>query len=530
MRNSQFEWLLLIALAAVSSAAFGVLTGPADAAQQLHGDAQKKGGSQPTPPPTSNPNPSPAPVTIRVDTAVRHQRMEGFGATTLSLAYGGGDLAGYDNEDNFPGLRAKAIEAVYGQVRLSMGNLEPRTLEQRGNDDDDPSRINSNGFDWRESRFLKEKVVDLGRPFGLDNFSLAPKINLRQMPWLKAIRDADYNRFLDECAEHVLAEALYWRDTLKTTPRTMFLFNESISGNGELQGGSTQQVVDITKRAGARMKVAGLATKFIVGNEESEETSLKVATAILSDPEARPFVAAIGYHTYPYGSPYSSIPALLTTSGQGRPVASRIEIRGKLKELARRYGVQLWMSEVSHGDAPLESMDALRGRAIHIHDELEYANANAYFGMNAMWDSKTHQEHFGGRWPLTSETDTIALIDDDAGKIIITGMGYAIGHYARWIKRGSLRVETASDDPLVQTTAFIDTVRRQVVLVLINNHNAPRLVNVALNGAVMKGSLSGEQSFGTVRWRRLPLLAPTQKNGFALTLPPESVTSVRASY
>ena len=526
MRNSKFGWTLLLALAAVSSV-FGLLierTGMASG-QQHNGAAP-----QTTTPSTSNSTPATAPATIRVDTAVRHQKMEGFGATTLSLAYGGPDYAGYDNEDNLPALRAKAIEAVYGQVGLSMGNLIPIKLEQHGNDDADPAHINPNGFDWRESRFLKEKVVDLGRPYGFDNFSLAPNIDFRYMGWLKAIRDADYNRYLDECAEHVLAEALYWRDTLKTTPKTMYLFNEALSGNRELQGGSTQEVVDITKRAGARLKAAGLVTKFVVGHEENEENSLNLATAILSDPEARPYVAAIGYHPYPYGSPYVSIPAILQTSGQGRPVASRIEIRGKLKELARRYGVQLWMSEVSHGEVPLESMDALRGRAIHIHDELKYADANAYFGMLAMWDTKTHQEHAAGRWAFLSDPDTIALVDNEAGKVIITGMGYAIGHYARWIKRGAVRIETAGDDPLVQSTAFIDTVRRQVVLILINNNPEPRPVKIALNGSVLKGSLSGEQSFGTVRWSKLPLLAPTQPNAYALTLPPESVTTLKGKY
>ena len=529
MRNVNMNLKLIASLTGMASlAVLGLQMAIVGVAQEQH--QNDDGHRQATSRPTLNPTPPTSPAIIRVDTAVRHQTMEGFGATTLSLAYGGFDYAGYDDEDNLPALRAKAIEAVYGQVRLSMGNLEPGTLEQRGNDDNDPMHIESTGFDWRESRFLKEKIVDLARPYGFDNYSLAPMIDFRRMGWLKAIRSTDYNRFLDECAEHVVAEALYWRDTLKTSPRTMFLFNEPLSGNGELQGGGIQEVVDITKRAGARMQAAGLAIKFVVGNEETEAKSLEVATAILSDPKARSYVAAIGYHPYPYGSPYASIPHIFHTSGQGRPDASRIEIRRKLKELAQRYAVQLWMSEVSHGEVPLESMDALRGRAIHIHDELEYADANAYFGMNAMWDSKTHQEHTKGSRLLESETDTIALIDNEAGKVIITGMGYAIGHYARWIQRGAVRVEALVSDPLVQATAFVDTSRRRIALVIVNNYDVPRSVTATLNGATFKGNLSGEQSFGTVRWRKLPASAPGRPNSFTITLPQQSVTSLAGSY
>ena len=451
------------------------------------------------------------------------QVMEGFGATTLPLVYGAWDAEGYDNADNLPALRASAIKALYGQVKLTMGNLEFPLLEQVKNDDDDPNTLNWKGFDTRDARFVKEKIVDLGKPYGFDDYSLANKIDLRRMAWMKSLRAADYNRYLDECAEHVLAGALFWRDTLKVTPRTMMLFNEPLSGNRELQGGGTQEVVDIVKRAGARLKKAGFNMKFFVPNEETETKSLETATAILSDPEARPYVAAIGYHPYPYGSAYASIPNILNTSGKGTPDASRIEMRRKLKELARRYGVQLWMSEVSHGEVPLESMDALRGRAIQIHDELEYADANAYFGMNAMWDTKTHQEHTRGSRPFSEESDTIVLVDNEAGKVVITGMGYAIGHYARWVERGAQRVAATSSDPLVLTSAFLDSKRRRVTLVAINNADGPRRITVNLNKMPAVTQFVIEQSSGTQRWQKLP---DVTANSFMLTLPPESVTSL----
>lgn len=376
---------------------------------------------------------------------------------------------------------------------------------------------------------MKEQVVDLARPDGFNDYSLSNNIDFRRMSWLKPIREADYPRYLDECAEHVLAGVQNWNDSFGSVPPTMMLFNEPLSGNRELQGGSTQEVVDIVKRTGARLKAAGFQVKFVVPNEETERKSLETATAILADPEARQYVAAIGYHPYPYGSPYASIPQILKTSGQGKPDAARLEVRGELKALAARYDLPLWMTEVSHGEVPLESMDALRGRAIHIHDELEYADAAAYFGMNAMWDSKTHQEHTRGSRPLNSETDTIVLVDDEANTVTITGMGYAIGHYARWLKRGATRIEAKSDDPLVMISAFRDDAARRATLVLINNAEGARRVSVSINGLTLRGLLTGEQSSGTIRWQSLPL-SPSKLGGFEVTLPPQSVTSIASAF
>ena len=99
----------------------------------------------------------------------------------------------------------------------------------------------------------------------------------------------------------------------------MQLFNEPLSGNGELAGGSVPEIIDIVKRAGARLRAEGFATmKFVIPAEETEELSLEHATAVLADPVARPFVGAIAYHPYPYGSTYASVPNILATSGSGQ--------------------------------------------------------------------------------------------------------------------------------------------------------------------------------------------------------------------
>jgi len=499
-----------------------------------------------------------AQVEVLIDNSIEHQTIEGFGATHTRLVFGSKDTL-------TPAQRARAVDALFNQVKITTGQV-PNLFEapaksgnpfgDQANDNDDPFAINWGGFNSaRYGDLFKQKIIDLAPPEASKGLYPATQISTRWgSKWLGELGASDYIRYLDECAEQVLASISYWKNTYGGEPRYAHLFNEPTSGNKELNPvAKVQAVVDIIKRAGARLRNAGFNTvKFVVPNEETEEKSLNTAAKILADPAARQYVGAIGYHPYPYGSPYSYVPNILRTSGTGKPNNGRVQIRTQLRDLAGRYGIPLWMTEVSHGyflrdKVPATSFDVLRGRAIHIHDELVYANAAAYFGMNSMWSTIADKLHFGGRYNLRMlwntitdklgsgsdmpkmlrrNIDTIVLIDTDNDKVTITGMGYAIGHYARWIKRGTIRIEAKSNDPLVQVTSFRDDSQRRIVLVLINNASESRAVNVNLSGVNLTGNLVGEQSTAAAYWQPLKPFSPTTSRNFSLTVPAESVTTI----
>jgi hypothetical protein len=112
------------------------------------------------------------------------------------------------------------------------------------------------------------------------------------------------------------------------------------------------------------------------------------------------------------------------------------------------------MTENSNAGEPL-SYDGFRARAIQIHDEFLYAGASAYFGMHAIWDLASQRLHTGSDNLYGFDNEgNVVLVNNDTGAVDITGIGYAIGHYARWTKPRSVRVEAASSDRLVQVTAF----------------------------------------------------------------------------
>lgn len=482
-----------------------------------------------------------AQVGVVTDDTKEHQVMEGFGATHTTLVYGGGlgDTLSVSQ-------RSRALDSIFNQVKITTGQIPAvfeapanynlsTFFENQTNDNNDPFKIDWEGFSTVLGDTFKQKVVDVAG----SNFNLYPDIRVNiiwNSKWLGHIQGVDYNIFLDEIAEQTLAGITYWKNTYGSEPAYAMLFNEPLSGNAELGHASVQTVIDIIKRSGERLRNSGFKkVKFVAPGEETEFKSLNIAKAIFADPEAGQYVGAIAYHPYPYLGTYSWPPNILETSGKGKPDQSRILVRNQLRDLAKQYGVKLFMTEVSSGPAgqskpinPL-SYDTFRARAVHIHDEFTHADASAFFGMNSMWDAKSQKDHFKGRGfedDLFSSEGNIVLIDNIADKIHITGMGRAIGHYARFINKGAVRIETTSSDPLVQVTAFRDDIKKQMIWVFINNNSTKKIVRIDVKGLSLTGDLTGEQSTPNSYWQKLPVFTSDTASNFTITLPSESVTTI----
>ena len=463
-------------------------------------------------------------VSVRINAAMAHQVIEGFGAATTEHF----DLV--TREDLMGALRPRVIEAVYGQIGITMGHLDVGPYENfdaarytTANDDSDPATFNWPAFNFVRSDGQKSGIVDLARPYGFDNFTIHTGTNVRWSdPWMADLRKTNYRLYLDEMAENVVAPLIYWRDKFGIVTRWHHLFNEPTTGNVELAGGGVQEVVDIVKAVGARFRREGFGDlRLVVASEETEEASLASARAILADPEARRFVGAISYHTYPYGSVYSDVNRILATSGQGKPDTGRIKVRNEIRDLAKQYGLQVWMTEVSNGRAG--PLDSLRGRAIHIHDEMRYANASSYWAMFQAWDTFTQR----GK----CDEDCLVYFNRVRGTVSISGTGYAIGHYARWIKRGSVRIESETDDPLVLASAFRDDSKKKIIAVLVNNHREPVKVILSTAGHVeLSGDVKGEYSSLEGYWLALAESKQREDGNISMVLSARSVTSLSLGF
>jgi O-glycosyl hydrolase len=469
----------------------------------------------------SSPSPSPSgSAVLLIDNTVQHQVIEGFGATVTEWV----DTT--TGTDQMGAMRPRIMDAIYNQVKLTTGHLDIGPYENfnpanytTSNDDGDPFNFNWAAFNMVRSINQKSKVVDLAKPMGFNNFTIHGGMNTRWSdPWLNTIRSKGlHETYLLEAAENVVAGDVYWRNNYGIVPVWHHLFNEPTSGNQEVYGATTREIVDLVKTTGARFRREGfINTKFAVASEETEEKSLATAKAILNSPTARQYVGAISYHTYPYGSIYCDVPTILKTSGSGNPDPGRIAVRNQIRDLAKRYRLQVWMTEVSHSNA--NTFDTMRGRAIHIHDELSYADAAAYWGMFEAYDVGSADE------------DSIVLFDPKAQTFRITGMGYAIGHYSRWINKGAIRVESRSSQSLVQVSAFRDDGQRRLVLVVINNNSGSMPVDVSLKGIALSGVVTGEQSSPAGYWNPMSAITPTTSSTFLATVPGLSVTTFSSEF
>src|SRR5882757_1684377 len=241
----------------------------------------------------SSPSPSPAPMVsgpavLQIDNTVQHQVIEGFGAAVKEW------VDTITGTDQMGAMRPQIMDAIYNQVKLTTGHLDIGPYENFNpvnyttyNDDGDPFNFNWTAFNMVRSINQKSKVVDFAKPMGFDNFTIHGGMNTKWSdPWLKTIRSKGlHGTYLQEVAENVVAGDVYWRNNYGIVPLWHHLFNEPTSGNQEVYGATTRDIVDLVKTTGARFRREGFAyTKFAVASEETEEQSLATAKAILNDP------------------------------------------------------------------------------------------------------------------------------------------------------------------------------------------------------------------------------------------------------
>ena len=133
-----------------------------------------------------------------------------------------------------------------------------------------------------------------------------------------AFARANYNRYLDECAEYVVSAVLKWRDVTGEIPR----YHASVQRGDLGQPGAQRRQHEgdhrhhqARRRAASRRR--GCRRRSSSPSEYSAAQSAALAREILADPDARQYVGAIGYHPYPYESAYSSMANILAGPGSG---------------------------------------------------------------------------------------------------------------------------------------------------------------------------------------------------------------------
>lgn len=467
-------------------------------------------------------------TTITVDLASELQALHGFGAT-YPLSMFDGDHLTADQQRRIVGLLVSGIGALAGEAQPAIEATRPA------------APATGTGFSRPLDFSATEKLFRMFAPGSVGDIYPFASINVRwQHPWLRELRAADFDRYLDEVAGKALATVADWKQRSGREPEFLQLWNEPLSGNGELGGGSLRELVETIKRVGRRLREAGYSrVRFVVPNEETVASTLEAMRAIGADGEALGYVGAIGYHVYPYGSEYAYVPRLLATRAQGRDFEGPVRERDVLRSLSLQYGLPVWMTEVASGygrrgpgsasgDAVADSIDWIVGRAIHMHDEFRYAGASAFYGMYAVWTDAADRDHSpgaGARNLRTESGDHLVLVDTGSNEVFLGAIGHAIGHYGRWLRKGARYLQGQASSPFVLVSPFRD--RGRLVAVLVNTAKSGIRATIRLRGGEFSGPVAGDQTrTGSCRQP----IASVEADGpsLDLDLPAWSVTTLSA--
>lgn len=283
-------------------------------------------------------------------------------------------------------------------------------------------------------------------------------------------------------AEYPLVIARYIKTALDYTkakghePDWVGIQNEPSGGTPFFSG---ENLRDIAIELNNILKADGYKTGLSVPDDISDSPGSAKSTVILADPNARSSVRALSIHLY------------------------NDEMPVKMAALAKQYNLPLWMTE--YDDRPGDR--DLNWASNVVHEMLVTYNCSAVDMLFPFFKSPT-----GGNRAETyiglQSTGTTYL-----GYRLMPSY-YQMGHWSKYVTRGSVRIAAASTNPSVKVSAFMKNGKKVIVLI--------HLAHVAESFTIPAGS------YRVVRTQMTGSDRLTDKGVFtgAITLPSMSIATL----
>ncbi len=230
---------------------------------------------------------------------------------------------------------------------------------------------------------------------------------------------------------------------------------------------------------------AGVKTKVCFAEAEDRESAAKNYPMILDDPEARKYVPLLPFHGYRWKS--------------SEPMTS----------LHKRYpDLKIWQTEVcySYGSGqppsmPLPRYDFLDGDfwGNLIVTDLE-EGSSAWIYWNMILDQN------GGPW-LVSEAHEdnpeniqhpVVIIDRKKQQVTYTGLYCYLAHFSKFVRPGSVRVDTQGANEHVRVIAF-KTPEGRLVAEVLNSQHVPATIHLGWRDRDLRVDLR-PLSITTLQW------------------------------
>lgn len=457
-------------------------------------------------------------VRVEIDAAERFQTFDGFGGSLTTFETDGIFHAHDPTQPRRVTAtveqRRMIAEALYARLGLTRTRVVLSGFEPH-NDNADPQVLNPDAFDWTA---VDPAVawLKIGKPLGLSTpFASFSLDGSERDAWRRRHGSAcalDPAK-LDEEVEWLYAAALRFRELGFELPYL------AVNNEPDLCGAEAKieigDMVAIVKRLGARLQAAGIGTRIVVSDGWVPANALKYMKAVLSDPEARPFVGALAFHSYDF---YDDPTAILETSGQGQPPHLPYQVREEIRNLGTAYGLPIWMTEVCYcTPRHLDDFDLIRARLNHLHDELTITGASAFDVMNL---------YFLERPGVDDELVHVFFAPDGAlSRFEVSAYGTLLGHYSRVLPPGSVRVAARSSTSTVRVTAFL-LPGGAISIVALNNGAAEVQMEIALTGLMaFPPAVYAVTSTRSALWSGRPDVAIRDGRG-SVPLPARSVTTL----
>jgi O-glycosyl hydrolase len=147
--------------------------------------------------------------------------------------------------------------------------------------------------------------------------------------------------------------------------------------------------------------------------------------------------------------------------------------------------------------------------AMFIQRSLISANSSGYIYWKLVWSKPA------------SGTDAGMVSIDAAGAYTVTPFYYLIKHFSKNIDAGYHRVEAASSNTSLHTSAFISPDGKKITLIIINNGSVAEDINLAITGKTI-ASVSADQSKEGEYYKPVNSTSPADP----ISLPAKTITTV----
>jgi glucosylceramidase len=426
-----------------------------------------------------------AKATFRVDASVKHQRMDGFGASIMEAGLMTLNTLPAEKQDEV--LRAlfdPKEGAGFTAMKTPLAGTDFQSAGPWFTYDEAPGDVELKNFSV-ERDFAPNGVgtyILRARKYG--NFALQAPMDYPP-DWMLY----DVKKRQDIPPKYYPALANYFVKYLEEYKKRgivvdyLSLFNEPQEVYTKIK--YAEIAVLIRDHVGPALQKSGLSTKLMISEAPERGVAARRYPVVLEDPGVRKYISVIGYHGYDFKN------------------------FGKIAALEKRYSqFPFWMDELCYAyeagypknkKLPIYEFDDGDVWGNIIFNDLE-AGTSAWLYWNAILDET------GGPWavsPVHGNPDPniqhpVVIVNKQTHEVTYTGTYWYLTHFSKFVQPGAVRVETSGGTKGVRAISFVSADGGYVVE-LLNSLREAVVVNLEFGGKVVGVDLPA-RSITTASW------------------------------